>query len=93
MVHKKVMNLEKHLLSIFRTAADMRCLHFIGISSTKVQKTTFCWQLNSKEICPLYVFLYVHHSLQMQWKASKACLIIHSHKYVRNLPYTFPSQS
>lgn len=66
----------------------------------KVSKArSFRWQpsvtahRNSKEICPLYVFLCVHHSLQMQWNASKACLIIHSHKYVRKLSYSFPSQS
>lgn len=48
---------------------------------------------NSKEICRLYVFVCVHPSLQMRWKASKACLIIHSHKYVRNLSYSLSLHS
>lgn len=50
------------------------------------------WQLpahwNPKEICPLYVFLCVHQSLLVQWKASKACLLIQSHKYVRKLAHS-----
>lgn len=74
---------------MFPTATDLCCRQFYAVSSTKVSKARSAgWQLpahwNPKEISPLYAFLCVHHSLLVQWKASKACLIIQSHKYVRN---------